>query len=93
VKEEGEKMSEDYKKTWEILGLDLVGHDALLKVLGKGYEDIYLAQKSRAKGMAYFDFVMSEVHGLRINELVEGTKEGHKVIGAFCVFVPEEIVI
>ena len=85
-------MSEDYKKTWEILGLDLVGHDALLKVLGKGYEDIYLAQKSRAKGMAYFDFVMSEVHGLRINELVEGKKEGHN-IGAFCVFMPEEIVI
>jgi benzoyl-CoA reductase/2-hydroxyglutaryl-CoA dehydratase subunit BcrC/BadD/HgdB len=42
--------------------------------------------------MSYFDFVMSEVHGLRIKELIDGQKEGRKVIGSFCVFVPEEIV-
>ena len=33
---------------------------------GKGYEDIYLSQKERPEGMSYFDFVLSEVHGLRI---------------------------
>jgi benzoyl-CoA reductase/2-hydroxyglutaryl-CoA dehydratase subunit BcrC/BadD/HgdB len=42
--------------------------------------------------MDYFNFVMSEVHGLRVKELLDGKKEGHKVIGSFCVFVPEEIV-
>jgi benzoyl-CoA reductase/2-hydroxyglutaryl-CoA dehydratase subunit BcrC/BadD/HgdB len=42
--------------------------------------------------MDYFNFVMSEVHGLRIKEIVDGKNEGHKVIGSFCVFVPEEIV-
>ena len=86
-------MSEDYKNMWKSLGLDLAAHDALLDVLGKGYRDIYLAQKNRPKGMGYFDFVMSEVHGLCIKELMDEKATGRKVIGSFCVFVPEEIVL
>ena len=85
-------MSEDYRSMWENLGLDLVAHDALLEVLGKGYQDIYLAQKERPEGMGYFDFVMSEIHGLRVKELMDGKAAGRKVIGSYCVFVPEEIV-
>ncbi|MBW2568939.1 MAG: 2-hydroxyacyl-CoA dehydratase [Deltaproteobacteria bacterium] len=85
-------MSEDYRSMWESLGLDLTAHDALLEVLGKGYQDIYLAQKDRPDGMGYFDFVMSEIHGLRIKELLDEKAAGRKVIGSFCVFVPEEIV-
>ncbi|RLB29027.1 MAG: 2-hydroxyacyl-CoA dehydratase, partial [Deltaproteobacteria bacterium] len=85
-------MSEDYRTMWENLGLDLGAHDALLDVLGEGYQDIYLAQKNRPEGMSYFDFVMSEVHGLRIKELMDEKAAGRKVIGSFCVFVPEEIV-
>jgi len=37
--------------------------------------------------------VMSEVHGLRIKELVDGKKGGRKVVGTYCTFVPEEIVL
>jgi benzoyl-CoA reductase/2-hydroxyglutaryl-CoA dehydratase subunit BcrC/BadD/HgdB len=85
-------MGEDYRKMWENLGLDLGMHDALLQALGKGYKDIYLAQKERPEGMGYFDFVMSEVHGLRVKELLDEKRAGRKVIGSFCVFVPEEIV-
>ena len=85
-------MSEEYKEMWMGLGLDLAAHDALLEVLGKGYQDIYLAQKNRPESMGYFDFVMSEVHGLRIKELLDEKAAGRKVIGSFCVFVPEEIV-
>ncbi|MCF8129522.1 MAG: 2-hydroxyacyl-CoA dehydratase family protein [Deltaproteobacteria bacterium] len=85
-------MSKEYRNMWKDLGLDLEAHDMLLEVLGKGYEDIYLAQKERPEGMAYFDFVLSEVHGLRIKELMDGKAAGRKVIGSFCVFVPEEIV-
>jgi benzoyl-CoA reductase/2-hydroxyglutaryl-CoA dehydratase subunit BcrC/BadD/HgdB len=85
-------MSEDYRQMWRDLGLDLTAHDALLAVLGKGYQDIFLSQADRPEGMGYFNFVMSEVHGLRIKELIEGKKDGRKVIGSFCVFVPEEIV-
>jgi len=77
---------------WEDLGLDLKSHDALLEVLGKGYEDIYLSQKGRPEAMTYFDFVMGEVHGLRIKELMDEKAAGRKVIGAYCLYVPEEIV-
>jgi benzoyl-CoA reductase/2-hydroxyglutaryl-CoA dehydratase subunit BcrC/BadD/HgdB len=36
---------------------------------------------------------MSEVHGLRIKELLDAKQQGRKVVGSFCVFVPEEIVL
>ena len=86
-------MSDSYIKMWKGLGLDLKAHDMLLGVLGKAYQDIYLAQKDRPAGMGYFDFVMSEVHGLRIKELLDEKEAGRKVIGSYCVFVPEEIVL
>ncbi len=62
-------MSNDYTQMWKDLGLNLEAHDMLLNVLGSAYKDIYLSQKNRPEGMGYFDFVMSEVHGLRIKEL------------------------
>lgn len=86
-------MSEKYRSMWQDLGLDLVAHDALLGVLGKAYQDIFLSQKNRPEGMGYFDFVMSEVHGLRIKELLDEKAAGRKIIGSYCVFVPEEIVL
>jgi len=86
-------MSADYRSMWADLGLDLAAHDALLGVLGEAYRDIYLSQKQRPGGMAYFDFVMSEVHGLRIRELLDEKNAGRKIIGSYCVFVPEEIVL
>jgi len=85
-------MSEEYRKMWSDLGLDLAAHDALLEVLGKGYKDIYMTQENRPKGMEYFDFVIREVHGLRVKELMDEKAAGRRVIGSFCVFVPEEIV-
>ncbi len=85
-------MKGQHEKMWQGLGLDLGAHDALLEVLKKGYQDVYLAQKNRPEGMGYLDFVMSEVHGLRIKELIDEKAAGRKVIGSFCVFVPEEIV-
>ncbi len=86
-------MTTDYRPMWQELGLDLKAHDNLLQNLGKSYQEIILSQKNRPESMAYLDFVMSEVHGLRIKELLEAKRNGRKVIGAFCVFVPEEIVL
>uniref|UniRef100_I2PZ06 Benzoyl-CoA reductase/2-hydroxyglutaryl-CoA dehydratase subunit, BcrC/BadD/HgdB n=1 Tax=Desulfovibrio sp. U5L TaxID=596152 RepID=I2PZ06_9BACT len=78
---------------WESLDLDLEAHDALLAVLGKFYGDIYLSQEGRLKGAEYLDFVLSEVHGLRIREIQEAKAAGKKVVGTFCVFVPEELTL
>lgn len=86
-------MSEDYRQMWTELGLDLEAHDTLLGVLGKAYEDIFLSQQNRPEGMKYFDFVMSEVHGLRIKEIRDAQAQGRKVIGSYCVFVPEELIL
>jgi benzoyl-CoA reductase/2-hydroxyglutaryl-CoA dehydratase subunit BcrC/BadD/HgdB len=86
-------MSEQYRGMWSKLGLNLEAHDALLGVLGKAYQDIYLAQQNRPEGMKYFDFVMTEVHGLRVKELNDARAAGRKVIGSFCTFVPEELIL
>jgi len=86
-------MGNDYTAMWKDLGLNLEGHDALLNVLGDAYKDIFLTRKNRPEGMGYFDFVMSEVHGLRIKELMDEKAQGRKIIGSFCVFVPEEIAL
>ncbi|WP_319542291.1 double-cubane-cluster-containing anaerobic reductase [uncultured Pseudodesulfovibrio sp.] len=82
-----------HREMWEKLNLDLDAHDALLEVLGKFYGDIYMSQENRLQGAEYLDFVLSEVHGLRIKELEEAKAAGRKVIGTFCVFVPEEITL
>jgi benzoyl-CoA reductase/2-hydroxyglutaryl-CoA dehydratase subunit BcrC/BadD/HgdB len=86
-------MANPYDEMWEKLNLDLTAHEGLLQVLGKFYGDIYLSQSGRLKGMEYMDFVLSEVHGLRIKELQEAKAQGRKIIGTFCVFVPEELVL
>ncbi len=82
-----------HREMWEKLDLDLSAHDALLEVLGKFYGDIYMSQQGRLQGMEYLDFVLSEVHGLRIKELQDAKAEGRKIVGTFCVFVPEEITL
>jgi benzoyl-CoA reductase/2-hydroxyglutaryl-CoA dehydratase subunit BcrC/BadD/HgdB len=86
-------MATDYRPMWTKLGLDLEAHDALLEVLGNMYQTTYLSQKNRPQGMGYLDFVMGEVHGLRIQELENAKAQGRKVIGTFCVFVPDELII
>ncbi|MDY6856162.1 MAG: double-cubane-cluster-containing anaerobic reductase [Thermodesulfobacteriota bacterium] len=83
----------DYIDMWKSLGLDMERHDQLLKALGMIYSDVYMSQKERPKGMEYFDFVMSEIHGLRIKELLDHKEKGGKVVGTFCLYVPDEIIL
>ncbi|HEY5530111.1 MAG TPA: double-cubane-cluster-containing anaerobic reductase [Thermoleophilia bacterium] len=82
----------DYRPMWESLGLDLGAHDLLLSAIPMMYADAYLSQTDRPEGMAYFDFVLSEIHGLRIKELMDHKAAGGTVIGTFCLYVPEEII-
>ena len=86
-------MTKDYKQMWSNLDINLEAHDGLLAVLSDAYQNIYLSQHNRPEGMKYFDFVISEVHGLRIEEIVEAKKQGRKMIGTFCVYVPEELIL
>lgn len=84
---------QNYRQMWQELGLNLEAHDNLMQTLGTFYQSIYLSQKNRPDAMKYFDFVISEVHGLRIKELQDARAIGRKVIGTFCVFVPEELIL
>lgn len=82
----------DYHKMWEDLGMNLELHDQLCEVLPQAFGDVYLSQEDRPESMDFYDFVVSEIHGVRPAELVEFQKKGGKVFGTFCVYVPDEIV-
>lgn len=83
----------DYKEMWESLGLNIERHDQLLSLLGEFYPAVYLSQENRPAGMGYFDFVISEVHGLRVKEILDHKAAGGIVVGTFCVYVPEELIL
>jgi benzoyl-CoA reductase/2-hydroxyglutaryl-CoA dehydratase subunit BcrC/BadD/HgdB len=84
----------DYRKMWQDLGVNLERHDEFLAPVPSIYGDLFVSQQNRPEGMKYFDFVMSEVHGLRVKELLDMKDDpSKKVVGAFCVFVPEELVL
>lgn len=83
----------DYREMWKELGMDVETHDQLCEVLPMAFTDVYLSQKNRPENMGYFDFVVSEIHGVRPAELVKAQKEnGTKVFGTFCVYVPDEVI-
>lgn len=83
----------DYRELWRNLNMDLDKHDQLCAVLPEMYGSVYLSQENRPEGMNYFNFVVSEVHGLRVEELDKHKKNGGKVLGTFCVFVPDEVIL
>ena len=83
----------NYVEMWKDLGIDLENHDNLCAVLPVAFGDVYLSQENRPEGMGFWDFVVSEIHGIRPAELVEARKNGQKVFGTFCVYVPDEVVI
>ena len=82
----------DYHALWESLGMDLGTHDQLCAALPPLFEETFLNQTDRPEGMDYFNMVIAEVHGLRIQELADHKARGGLVVGSFCVYVPEEIV-
>lgn len=77
---------------WRELGLDVDRHCDLLNLLRSVYPDIYMSQENRPPAMAYFDSVVAEIHGDRVRELLEHKARGGKVIGTFCVYVPDELL-
>jgi Benzoyl-CoA reductase/2-hydroxyglutaryl-CoA dehydratase subunit, BcrC/BadD/HgdB len=82
----------DYHQMWAELGMDVEKHEALCEVLPDAFAGVYLDQDNRPEGMGFYDFVVSEIHGVRPAELVEHQKTGGKVFGTFCVYVPDEVI-
>ena len=62
-------METDYRQMWADLGIDLDRHDILLNALPAAFKEIYLSQTNRPEGMAFYDFVVGDIHGIRVKEL------------------------
>ncbi|TXT63835.1 MAG: putative enzyme [Promethearchaeota archaeon] len=83
----------DWYPMWEEIGIDIQKHDQLLAVLPTIYKEIYIdPQKNRPKAMSFWDFVVGDIHGIRISELKEAKDQGKKIVGTFCLYVPDEIL-
>lgn len=82
----------DNRKFWTDLGMDVEKHDLLCEALPEAFGDVYLSQENRPEKMDYFNMVVADIHGIRPQELVEFQKNGGKVVGTFCIHVPDEIV-
>jgi benzoyl-CoA reductase/2-hydroxyglutaryl-CoA dehydratase subunit BcrC/BadD/HgdB len=85
-------VTTDNIQMWRELDIDLPAHETLLNALGPIYQEISLSQKDRPEGMGFFDFVVGDIHGIRVRELREHGAKGGKVVATYCVFVPEELV-
>ncbi len=83
----------DNRQMWEKLGIDMEAHDALLGAIPALVEETFMRQENRPAKMDFFDFVLGDIHGIRVHELQEIKANGGKVIGTFCVYVPEEIIL
>ena len=75
------------------LGLDVELHHRIFDAIGRTFRETVLIQKDRPARMAYFDGVIDEAHGDRVREIVGRRAAGDKLIGTFCIFVPEELVL
>ncbi len=82
-----------YEKIWQELKLDVELHNELLKTINRTFQETVSAQTFRPQTMKYFDNVLHESHGGRIVELLDAKAKGKKIIGTFCIYVPEEIAI
>ncbi|MEO0020393.1 MAG: double-cubane-cluster-containing anaerobic reductase [candidate division WOR-3 bacterium] len=83
----------DYNTLLKELGLDVALHDEMIKATDRLFQETVGAQKNRPKEMAYFDRVLAEAHGARVAELVEEKRNGKRIVGTFCIYVPEELAL
>lgn len=81
------------RELWASLNMDLEKHDDFLAPLPGVYTSLFLERPNRPKAMGYFDFVVGDIHGIRVKELAALKENGHKVFATFCVYVPEEIIV
>ena len=82
----------DIIELWRTLGIDIDKHNKLLQSQGSYIKEIVIPQKNRPQKMAYFDSLVTESHFKRLPDLVNFKAHGNKIVGAFCLYAPEELV-
>jgi benzoyl-CoA reductase/2-hydroxyglutaryl-CoA dehydratase subunit BcrC/BadD/HgdB len=65
------------------------------KIVAQLTEEIDYLEKNNGgiKSLRYFYEVYKEIYGNRVRELEQYKRDGKKIIGTFCNFVPEELII
>lgn len=82
-----------HDQMWAGLGLDVKLHNEVLESIDKSFQKTVGSQKNRPEAMKYFDNVLHESHGGRIKELLDEKSKGKKIVGTFCIYVPDEIAM
>lgn len=93
MKEEITFMVKANPEVWKSIGINSDRLERMRQILSEVYSRQFLSQKNRPKTMEYFDWIVSEIHSGRVEEILEAKKKGHLVVGIFCIFVPEEIIL
>lgn len=75
------------------IGLDVEKFSSQQCVAGDLYSKTFKSQDNRPKSIEYFDNMVSDIYGSRIREIINAKKQGQTVIGNFCIFVPEELIL
>ena len=83
---------QDIRQMWEDLGMDMEAHDGYVAAFPRPFKEIILSQKGRPQAMGYFDDVVKRLHGARPWELYQHKQAGGKVVGTYCVYVPDEVI-
>ena len=84
-------MSQENRKLWQELGINMEIHDQLMGALPEMFAGTFGKLKNRPEGMKYFNMVVGDIHGIRVHELAGKKKAGSKVVATFCVYVPEDL--
>lgn len=83
----------EHRSLLKDIGVDVDRHAKMMEMGLESYKNQFMTQKNRPEAMKYFDWFMSEIQGQRIAEINELRKKKRPSIGAFCIFVPEEIIV
>jgi benzoyl-CoA reductase/2-hydroxyglutaryl-CoA dehydratase subunit BcrC/BadD/HgdB len=83
---------QEIRDMWAELGMDLPAHDNYVNAFPARFKQIILGQQNRPEEMAYFTGVVKSLHGARPYELHQHRQAGGKVVGTYCVYVPDEVV-
>lgn len=73
--------------------LDIQKFSSQQCVAGDVFSKTFQKQNNRPQSMEYFDSMVSDIYGSRIREIATAKKLGQIVVGNFCVFVPEELIL
>ncbi|MFH1060745.1 MAG: double-cubane-cluster-containing anaerobic reductase [Pseudomonadota bacterium] len=82
----------EIRQMWADLGVDLKRHDQYVGAFPQVFKEAILGQQNRPQAMDYFTDVVKRLHGARPWELYQHHQAGGKVVGTYCVYVPDELV-